>query len=84
MTTKIDLGPRAEDAIAELVRSGRYGSRDDVLREGVRLLLDREAKLAELDAKIHEGLADIEAGRVSPAEEVFAELRKRFVDPVDH
>ena len=43
-------------------------------------LLDyiEEIEEAETVAAIDEGMADIEAGRVRPAKEFFAELRKEF------
>jgi antitoxin ParD1/3/4 len=65
------------------VKAGRYGSRSEILREGVRLVEDREAKLAKVNAAILRGLADAEAGRVRPAEEVFAELKARFQGMID-
>ncbi len=60
------------------VGSGRFTSRDEVLREGVRLLSEREARLARLDAAIERGLADAEAGRVHDIDEVRAEMRQRY------
>ena len=36
------------------------------------------AYFAELKAKIDAGIADADAGRVRPADEVFAELRARY------
>ena len=33
-----DLGARLEDFVSKLVESGRYGSKSEVLREGVRLI----------------------------------------------
>jgi antitoxin ParD1/3/4 len=65
------------------VKAGRYGSRSEILREGVRLVEDREAKLAKVNAAILRGLADAEAGRIRPAEEVFAELKARFQGAID-
>ncbi|WP_420962175.1 type II toxin-antitoxin system ParD family antitoxin [Brucella sp. IR073] len=73
-----DLGKQLESYIQELVDKGRYGSKSEVLREGVRLVQEREAKLAALDAAIMRGLADADAGRTHAAEEVFAELRARY------
>ena len=67
-----------EDVVERLVASGRYGSRGEVIREGVRLVDERERKLAALDAALARGIADAEAGRVYPAEEVFAELKARY------
>lgn len=82
-TTSAKLGPRLESYVTELVRSGRYGSRSEVLREGVRLVEEREKRLAALDAAIARGLADVEAGRTHRLEDVAAELRARFGAAVD-
>jgi antitoxin ParD1/3/4 len=45
-----DFGQHFEEYVAHLVANGRYGSKSEVLREGVRLVEDREAALAVLDA----------------------------------
>jgi antitoxin ParD1/3/4 len=74
MAISVDLGPVLEQVTNELVGSGRYGSKSEVLREGVRLVQEREAKLAKLHEALEKGMADIRAGRVYPAEEVFDEL----------
>ena len=71
-----ELGQPLEAFVARLVENGRYNSKSEVLREGVRLIQDREARLTALDAAIAQGIADEEAGRVHDAEEVFAELEK--------
>ena len=73
-----DLGAQLEDFVAKLVESGRYRSKSEVLREGVRLVEEREKRLALLDAAIERGLADIEAGRTHSLEDVAAELAKRY------
>jgi antitoxin ParD1/3/4 len=78
MPISVDLGSRLEDYVAQLVSSGRYNSKSEVLREGIRLVQEREAKLAALDVAIARGLADVEAGRVIPAEEAFARLKARI------
>ena len=73
-----DLGKRLEGFVARLVADGRYNSKSEVLREGVRLIEEREARLAALDAAIGRGLADAEAGRTKPAEEVFDRLEAKY------
>lgn len=75
MAMSADLGKALEDFVENLVKTGRYRSRSEVLREGIRLVQEREAKLAALDALVLEGLQDIDAGRIHPAEEVFGEIR---------
>ena len=78
MAISADLGEKLEAVVTDLVANGRYNSKSEVLREGVRLVQEREAALARLDAELEKGLADIEAGRVKPAEDVFARLRAKY------
>ncbi len=73
-----DLGRQLETFVADLVQTGRYNSKSEVLREGVRLIQDREARLAALDAAILRGQADADAGRTSPGEAVFDRLEARY------
>ncbi len=83
MAISADLGAKLEAVVEDLVKNGRYNSKSEVLREGVRLVQEREAALAELDAALDQGLADVLAGRTRPAEEVFAELRAKYQAMVD-
>ncbi len=78
MAISVDLGENLEAVVDDLVKNGRYNSKSEVLREGVRLVQEREAALRELDASLDRGIADAEAGRGRPAEEVFAELRAKY------
>ena len=73
-----DLGKQLESYVQQLVETGRYGSKSEVLREGVRLVQDRETKLAALDASIVRGLADADAGRTKPAGEVLDRLEAKY------
>jgi len=49
-----------------------------VLREGVRLIQDREAQLAALDAVLTRALADSDAGLGKPAAGVFDRLEAKY------
>ena len=69
-----DLGSQLEGFVTKLVETGRYNSKSEVLREGIRLIQEREARLAVLDQALTKGIADIEAGRTKPAEEVFGQV----------
>ncbi len=73
-----DLGQQLEYFVSKLVETGRYNSKSEVLREGVRLIQERETRLAALDASIARGLTDAEAGRTKPAEEVFDRLEAKY------
>jgi antitoxin ParD1/3/4 len=73
-----DLGEKLEDYVTQLVANGRYNSKSEILREGVRLIQDRETKLAALDASIARGIADADAGRTAPADVVFDRLEAKY------
>ncbi|MDP1026792.1 type II toxin-antitoxin system ParD family antitoxin [Sphingomonas sp. KR1UV-12] len=73
-----ELGPLLENAVTRLVESGRYNSKSEVLREGVRLVQEREARLAALNAAILQGVADANAGRTEDADAVFDRLEARY------
>jgi antitoxin ParD1/3/4 len=78
MATSADLGKTLEKFVTKLVATGRYHSKSEVLREGVRLIQERETRLAALDASIARGLADADAGRVKSTSEVFGKLESRL------
>jgi antitoxin ParD1/3/4 len=67
MATSYSIGKHFEEFIASLIESGRYSTASEIIRDGLRLIeereQDREAKLEWLRAAIQEGLD-------SPVEEV--------------
>ncbi|MFN3847427.1 MAG: type II toxin-antitoxin system ParD family antitoxin [Paracoccaceae bacterium] len=73
-----DLGSQLEGFVAKLVETGRYNSKSEVLREGIRLIQERETRLAVLDQALAKGLTDAEAGRTKPADKVFARLDAKY------
>jgi predicted transcriptional regulator len=82
----IRLKPDTEEWLKAQVAEGRFES----IEQAVEILLE-EGRLNQeaLDAEdlswakpyIDEGLADLEAGRVYPAEQVYAEIRAMFARP---
>ncbi|MFD1943409.1 type II toxin-antitoxin system ParD family antitoxin [Paradevosia shaoguanensis] len=52
----VSIGERWEEFVAEAVRSGRYGSVSEVVREGLRLVEERETKLKALRESIQAAL----------------------------
>ncbi len=77
MASSVDLG-NLERSVERLVASGRYNSKSEVLREGVRLVEEREKRLEALDILLARGVEDEEAGRVKPASEVFDRLTAKY------
>lgn len=53
--TSISLDPHFSEFIDSQVAAGRYNSASDVMRAGLRLLEEHEAKLVALRAALREG-----------------------------
>lgn len=74
----VSLTPELEQFVQEKVKSGRYLSASEVVREALRLLEDRDRiqqiKLETLRKEIRVGVEQIERGEVVDGDAVFAEL----------
>ena len=74
----LSLTPELERFVSEKVESGLYGSRSEVVREGLRLLIEwdrvQALRLERLRQEVAEGLDQARAGHLIPGEEVFSEL----------
>lgn len=55
------IGVDLEQFVSSLVATGRYNSKREVLPEGVRLMHDRETRVAALDASITRRLVGADA-----------------------
>lgn len=77
----VNLGPVLDEFIAKLLKTGLYQSQSEVVREGLRLLKEREdlknMRLAELRNEIAIGSAQADRGELVDGEETFAEIRRR-------
>ena len=73
-----ELGSQLESYVAKLVESGRYNSKSEVMREGIRLIQERETRLAVLDQALARGMADADAGRTRLAAEVLERLEAKY------
>lgn len=80
MDDRIDLGDGLESYVEALIEEGRFASRDEVLRESVRQMQERErsARFSEFEESLRRGIEDARQGRGRPAEEVFDELTARY------
>lgn len=72
-TRNVVLTEHQHELVETLVQSGRYQNASEVLREGLRLVEQRdrieEAKFTALQHVVHEGWADIAAGRYTDVAE---------------
>lgn len=66
-TRNVVLSEHQHELVDSLVQSGRYQNASEVLRDGLRLIEDRErieeAKLKALKQAARQGWADVSAGR---------------------
>ncbi|KMZ13397.1 ParD protein (antitoxin to ParE) [Candidatus Burkholderia humilis] len=53
--TSVSLGEHFADFVEDRVRAGRYNTASDVVRAGLRLLEEQEAKLDTLRAELEKG-----------------------------
>ncbi len=70
----VSIGKHWEEFVEGLVQSGRYGSASEVMREGLRLLESREARLRALRETIDASIAE---GGSYTAEEVREYIQAR-------
>lgn len=54
----VSIGERWEGYVEALLKTGRYASASEVIREGLRLVEEREAKLAALRETIDAAIAE--------------------------
>ncbi len=81
-TPSFSLNDREMGFIVNMVENGRFGTRTEVVRAGLRLLEDyeNEQKAKRLRALIDEANADVAAGRVTEynsAEDMANDIIKR-------
>lgn len=79
----VSLTPELEQIVDQKVKSGMYNSASEVVREGLRLLQQRdenhEAKLNALRAEIQKGIDDMEAGRIYDGPSTMAGFREKLL-----
>ena len=77
----VNLGTVFDGFIAELLKTGTYQTQSEVVREGMRLLREREElkqlRLAELRKEIAIGSEQADRGEFVDGKETFAEIRRR-------
>ena len=81
LAMNVSLTPELEEIVSKKVESGMYHSASEVIREGLRLLVEqdelRKIRHAELKRAITLAVEQAERGEVVSGEEVFKNLRER-------
>ena len=77
----VNLGSGFDQFVADLLKTGLYQSQSEVLREGLRLLKEREElkqlRIAALRKEIAIGGAEADRGKFVDGEKAFEEIRRR-------
>lgn len=80
ITRNIALTPELDTLVQAKVDSGRYQTASEVVREGLRLLEERDQEralvLRQMQKEIETGWRQSERGEVLEGPAVFAEIRK--------
>ena len=78
-TVNVSLTPEIDAFLQSRVKSGRYQTASEVVRDALRLLerqeREREEAFQQLKAKLERGAAQAERGELLDGDEVFDELR---------
>ena len=79
----VSLTPNLEKFICEKVKSGMYHSASEVIRDGLRLLIEKETlqahRLKSLNKDIEIGLEHFSQENTISAKEAFEKISKRKV-----
>lgn len=82
----VHLTPELEQMVQNKVKSGRYNSASEVMREALRLMDERDQLKAmqkeELRKKIAAGLKSLEEGRGVDGEEFFAQMEAELDEEI--
>jgi antitoxin ParD1/3/4 len=79
----ISITPELEKFVKAEVKTGLYTSASEVVRAGLRRLKEDKAQTprfvvtskADLEAKLLEGVSELDRGKGLPGKQVFAELK---------
>jgi antitoxin ParD1/3/4 len=82
----VHLTPELEQMVQKKVKTGRYNSASEVMREALRLMDDRDQLKAmqkeELRKKIAAGLKSLDEGRGVDGEAVFARIEAELDEEI--
>jgi antitoxin ParD1/3/4 len=76
----VNLGPVFDEFVSELLETGLYQSQSEILREGLRLLKERQdfknLQLSRLRAEIAQGARQADRGEFVDGPAAFASIRR--------
>ena len=78
----VHLTPELEQMVHSKVKTGRYNSASEVMREALRLMEERDLAKAEVRKKIAAGVASAKAGRLSDGDVFFAQMEAELDEEI--
>jgi antitoxin ParD1/3/4 len=78
----VHLTPELEQLVKSKVKTGRYNSASEVMREALRLMEERDLAKAEVRKKIAAGVASAKAGRLSDGDAFFAQIEAELDEDI--
>ncbi len=79
----VSVGPEFEEYVRGKVESGDYASVSEVVRDGLRLMREKEqlfeARLQSIRGEIQKGIDQLERGESRDGELVMAELKAKLL-----
>jgi len=79
----VSIGPDFEDYVRSKVESGEYATASEVVRDGLRLLREKEllceARLKSLRGEIQKGIDQLDRGESRDGELVMDDLRAKLL-----
>jgi antitoxin ParD1/3/4 len=80
----VNLGPTFDKFVGKLLASGLYQSQSEILREGLRLLKEREdvksLRLQEFRNELAVGIEQADLGRFVDGEKAFRGIRRKSAE----
>jgi antitoxin ParD1/3/4 len=78
----VNLTPELEQMVRDKVRTGRYNSASEVVREALRLMEERDQVKADIRKKIAEGIESARAGRLTDGDAFFAQMEAELDEEI--
>jgi antitoxin ParD1/3/4 len=79
MPTSVALSSHFENFVRSQVESGRYNNVSEVVRAGLRMLEDQEARQVLINDELRKAVAaGLSSGDVVCAEDLFARLERKY------
>ncbi len=70
----VNLTPELEQLVHSKVKTGRYNSASEVVREALRLMEERDIRKDEIRRRIAQSLDSQQAGRMTDGDAVFERI----------